>query len=352
MSTDIRLDPSDPLNILLQNPVGGDSSSSSNGDDSGASSVGSPQDWTQLSTLWDGTDPTATLQGGGKYNDLMDFNDLNGTLDMNMDMEFDPTMGLHYADAVPVLGAPVKGALEACIKVQTILEKRSQNVEAVQQLVSKLKCLEQQLSNHSRPTLDDSLKKRLGEIESELQQLAANDALDYDHVASFITQCEKDIAFVMAQLSLVGHAETQAVVADLKRQFEAKFNAQSEQITLLLQAFAASQAANIGLAVVPLVVWELVDPFGTKHRFIDLPRTSYTRLGNDNPRSAMVSIISSDIIVFMRYQMILHHLALPFMKDLADMTDLETSRTVPRSRALACFTSMQDRCWKLNRKHG
>ncbi|KAJ3498674.1 hypothetical protein NMY22_g19585 [Coprinellus aureogranulatus] len=96
MSTDIRLDPSDPLNILLQNPVGGESSSSSNGDDSGASSIGSPQDWTQLSTLWDGTDPSATLQGGGKYNDLMDFNDLNGTLDMNMDMEFDPTMGLHY----------------------------------------------------------------------------------------------------------------------------------------------------------------------------------------------------------------------------------------------------------------
>lgn len=33
---------------------------------------------------------------GGKYNDLMDFNDLNGHMDMNMDMEFDPSMGLHY----------------------------------------------------------------------------------------------------------------------------------------------------------------------------------------------------------------------------------------------------------------
>lgn len=99
MSTDIRLDPSDPLNLLLQNAVGGDSSSS-NGDDSGVSSIGSPQDWTQLSTLWDGTDPTATggvgMQGGVKYNDLMDFNDLNDSLNMNMDMEFDPTMGLHY----------------------------------------------------------------------------------------------------------------------------------------------------------------------------------------------------------------------------------------------------------------
>lgn len=87
MSTDLGLDPNDPLNLLLQNS--GPSSADTSMEDSGSSTTdgSSPQDWTQLSTLWDGGDP----MGGLKYPELMDFNDLSS---LPMDMDFNPALGL------------------------------------------------------------------------------------------------------------------------------------------------------------------------------------------------------------------------------------------------------------------
>lgn len=86
MSQDLGLDPSDPLNLLLNNNGQDSSMEDSN------SSHGSPPDWSQLSsTLW----PNQNNQGENmKYPDLgMEF--------LQMDMEFNPSMSvdpsaLHY----------------------------------------------------------------------------------------------------------------------------------------------------------------------------------------------------------------------------------------------------------------
>lgn len=84
MSTELGLDPSDPLNLLLQN---GDASSDE------ASQHENAQDWSKFSTLWtDGADPTK------HYSDMMDFADLSA---LPMDMDFNPSMSiepsaLHY----------------------------------------------------------------------------------------------------------------------------------------------------------------------------------------------------------------------------------------------------------------
>ncbi|KAH6905342.1 hypothetical protein BKA70DRAFT_1402659 [Coprinopsis sp. MPI-PUGE-AT-0042] len=91
MSTDLGLDPNDPLSLLLQNS---DSSMEDNG--SAQSESQNPQDWSQLSSLWDGTDAAnAALKA---YPDLMDFSELNS---LPMDMDFNPALGmepgaLHY----------------------------------------------------------------------------------------------------------------------------------------------------------------------------------------------------------------------------------------------------------------
>ncbi|KAJ2937072.1 hypothetical protein H1R20_g23, partial [Candolleomyces eurysporus] len=87
MSTDLGLDPSDPLNLLLQNSAPSSADTSMEDSGSSTSDGSSPQDWTQLSTLWDGGDPT----GGLKYPELMDFNDLSS---LPMDMDFNPALGL------------------------------------------------------------------------------------------------------------------------------------------------------------------------------------------------------------------------------------------------------------------
>ncbi|KAF9486247.1 hypothetical protein BDN70DRAFT_846753 [Pholiota conissans] len=84
MSTELGLDPSDPLNLILAN---GDSSSDESSQNENI------QDWSKFSTLWaDISDPTK------HYADMMDFADLS-TLPMDMDfnqsMSIEPS-ALHY----------------------------------------------------------------------------------------------------------------------------------------------------------------------------------------------------------------------------------------------------------------
>ncbi|KAJ3516527.1 hypothetical protein NMY22_g14188 [Coprinellus aureogranulatus] len=198
-------------------------------------------------------------------------------------------VGASVAEAVPVLGAPVKGALEACIKVHTILEKRCQNAEAIQQLVCKLECLEAQLCRHSKSALDEWLIQRLGETESALQRLAAEDGLDYEHVASSITQCERDITFFMGQLSLgtmrqgIGTLESQN--EKIKRQNE-EIKRQNEDImrqndahTALLQAIFMGQGTSQGPSLISFSIW-VVDPWGVEHMFLQIP-CSFDALAKD-----------------------------------------------------------------------
>ncbi|TFK75502.1 hypothetical protein BDN72DRAFT_954701 [Pluteus cervinus] len=94
--TDLGLDPSDPLNLLLHNSA--QSSSTMNSDDSSTSAPegGSPPDWSQLSNLWHNQED-ASLEPKG-YPELMDFADLPS---LQMDMDFGSSMviepsALHY----------------------------------------------------------------------------------------------------------------------------------------------------------------------------------------------------------------------------------------------------------------
>lgn len=92
MSADLAIDPNDPLSLLLHSDSSMDeSTSSSSSSENGASAPG-PHDWSQLSSLWDGADPSKA------YPDLMDFSELNS---LPMDMDFNPALGmepgaLHY----------------------------------------------------------------------------------------------------------------------------------------------------------------------------------------------------------------------------------------------------------------
>lgn len=128
---DLVLDPSDPLNLLLQSSVAGqdavvvdesnnssnsnnnnnaDISSSASSSSASSPSEGNATDWSQLSTLWDG----AAVDHMKSYNDMMDFSDLSGAhgggglpgMDLDAMVDFDPTMGLdpssmHYGGYAP-----------------------------------------------------------------------------------------------------------------------------------------------------------------------------------------------------------------------------------------------------------
>ncbi|KAF8067742.1 hypothetical protein FPV67DRAFT_1493297 [Lyophyllum atratum] len=93
MSSDLGLDPSDPLNLLLHNTSQSHSGNSSMEESS--QEGGSPPDWSQLSSLW----PDQDFGGQTKpYSDMMDFSEL-ATLSMDVDfgnaIAIEPS-ALHY----------------------------------------------------------------------------------------------------------------------------------------------------------------------------------------------------------------------------------------------------------------
>jgi hypothetical protein len=81
MSSDLGLDPSDPLNLLLHN-------TSQDGASTESSKLGSVPDWSQLTTLWPAHD--RYLADGLKYPDMgIDFN-----LPLSMNMDYNPSMAV------------------------------------------------------------------------------------------------------------------------------------------------------------------------------------------------------------------------------------------------------------------
>ncbi|KAF9057131.1 hypothetical protein BJ165DRAFT_1418589 [Panaeolus papilionaceus] len=75
-ATDLGLDPSDPLNLLLHN--------SQNPEDNDA-----PQDWSKYSALWsDNVDPSLLMKQYTSASDIVDYTDLA------MDMDFTPTIAI------------------------------------------------------------------------------------------------------------------------------------------------------------------------------------------------------------------------------------------------------------------
>jgi hypothetical protein len=84
MSSDLGLDPSDPLNLMLHNSL--QSNEDSSMEDSSCEGA-SPPDWSQLSSLWAENDMGQTKS----YPDIMDFTDPSS---LSMDMNFNPSMSI------------------------------------------------------------------------------------------------------------------------------------------------------------------------------------------------------------------------------------------------------------------
>ncbi|KAF5383267.1 hypothetical protein D9615_005063 [Tricholomella constricta] len=80
MSSDLGLDPSDPLNLLLHNSSQSHSGNSSMEESS--QEGGSPPDWSELSSLWPDNDFSAQSK---PYSDMMDFSELAS---LSMDVDF------------------------------------------------------------------------------------------------------------------------------------------------------------------------------------------------------------------------------------------------------------------------
>ncbi|KAJ3528162.1 hypothetical protein NMY22_g9525 [Coprinellus aureogranulatus] len=156
-------------------------------------------------------------------------------------------VGASVAEAVPVLGAPVKGALEASIKVHTILEKRCQNVEAIQQLVCKLKCLEEQLCRHSKSTLDEWMI----------------------HYGPPIPSFSNEILTWLLGTMKEGIGTLERQSAEIKQQNE-EIKRQNDLHTTLLQAIFMGQASSLGPTILSFSI-RVVDPWGVQHPFLHIP---------------------------------------------------------------------------------
>ncbi|EDR04636.1 uncharacterized protein LACBIDRAFT_304339 [Laccaria bicolor S238N-H82] len=94
MSSDLGLDPSDPLNLLLHNnSQSGDSSMDESS--SSQSEGGSPPDWSQLTSMWNDNEGAGGIKS---YSELLDFSDLTSLpmdIDFNQSMVIEPS-ALHY----------------------------------------------------------------------------------------------------------------------------------------------------------------------------------------------------------------------------------------------------------------
>ncbi|KAJ3526788.1 hypothetical protein NMY22_g10028 [Coprinellus aureogranulatus] len=184
-------------------------------------------------------------------------------------------VGASIAGTVPVFGETVKGALEASLKIQRMFERRLQNVEAIDRLVAKLRVLEQQIDSYSQSRHARWLIRCLNDTQKVLSELLrTGSTLDYEHVASSIRECEQDISDFISLSSVIGQAETQELVkkqsADCERRHE-------EQMALLV-SIARGQHVQ-GPTLVSVHVW-VIDPFGTKHLFLQAP-SSYEAFGRE-----------------------------------------------------------------------
>ncbi|RDB30417.1 hypothetical protein Hypma_007232 [Hypsizygus marmoreus] len=89
MSSDLGLDPSDPLNLLLHNTSQTHDSQSGNSSMDDSSQEGSsPPDWSQLSALWPDQDLGTHIKS---YPEVMNFSDLTA---LPMDIDFNPSISI------------------------------------------------------------------------------------------------------------------------------------------------------------------------------------------------------------------------------------------------------------------
>ncbi|KAF8632891.1 hypothetical protein AX17_004737 [Amanita inopinata Kibby_2008] len=94
MSSDLGLDPSDPLNLLLHNTSQNGPGDTSMEDSSSQNEDTSPADWSQLTALWNNSNPeTDTGATKSMYPDMLDYTGTSATdqfTDLSMNMDIHP----------------------------------------------------------------------------------------------------------------------------------------------------------------------------------------------------------------------------------------------------------------------
>ncbi|KAJ3531436.1 hypothetical protein NMY22_g8158 [Coprinellus aureogranulatus] len=97
-------------------------------------------------------------------------------------------------ETIPVLGGPLKGALEALCKVLRLVEQRFQNQEDIGALTERLTTLIETLCKAG--TSDDVLRqlvRRLHDIERKLQCMLSKSGIRYPAIAQFLAGCNDEI---------------------------------------------------------------------------------------------------------------------------------------------------------------
>lgn len=176
-------------------------------------------------------------------------------------------VGASIGKAVPILGAPVEGALEALAKVLKLLEGRCQNKEDIEKLRKKLENISQRLSTSIESPSEhfDTLESQLRWTHSELDRhlRTTTGTLRYDLVAQAITKCDQDINFFLLEFltfsQITRKKEVEDLKAEMKTEMKKNFDIMLQQITVLLPIMPS--------AIV------IVDPYGRPHEFSKLPGT-------------------------------------------------------------------------------
>ncbi|KAF8645825.1 hypothetical protein AX16_007548 [Volvariella volvacea WC 439] len=96
LSTDLGLDPSDPLNLLIHNsptePAEGADMITEGSSSSTTSQGGSPPDWSQLASLWPAPSEADEMSGGAETKQFPDLMDIADLAPLTMDMDFNSAM--------------------------------------------------------------------------------------------------------------------------------------------------------------------------------------------------------------------------------------------------------------------
>ncbi|TEB37966.1 hypothetical protein FA13DRAFT_1725592 [Coprinellus micaceus] len=190
-------------------------------------------------------------------------------------------VGASIAEAVPVLGAPLKGSLDALTKTLKIIEQRFQNHEGIEGLLQKLQDVRAHMEMFRGSERAEWLHWRLECVERDLNTLMGANILDHGHVSTAISQCEKDVAFFLGQFAAIGHAETQALLHSKHERTIAELEAVKAEL-----AYHREHGAiiNTKLALIfetlqipgkrrDLVSITIIDPFGIEQRITQIPHT-------------------------------------------------------------------------------
>ncbi|KAJ3525256.1 hypothetical protein NMY22_g10653 [Coprinellus aureogranulatus] len=164
------------------------------------------------------------------------------------------------AEGVPLLGPMVKGPLDALVKILKGVEQHCQNREDIRQLSQKLIRLQARLEKYPACENTEWLISALNDKATELKERFATTGLDYQNVADEIARCEKDISHSLDEFMAVGSIQTRAKVEALELKVE----------NLMMMIATLTSGVHSALGSISMRVW-IVDPFGVKHQFTQLP---------------------------------------------------------------------------------